>query len=87
MINAALDLYFPSVESVTVIAEPGRYYVASAITLASRVHSKRDVYSNGKLSNSMYFLLDGIYGMFNHADPKKVLPFTLKSSTEGNKYN
>lgn len=83
MINAALELYFPSVESVNIIAEPGRYYVASAVTLASRVHTKRDVYRDDKLVNSMYFLLDGIYGMFNPCDPKKFLPITLKPSTEG----
>nr|XP_042122922.1 ornithine decarboxylase [Peromyscus maniculatus bairdii] len=35
VINPALDKYFPPDSGVRVIAEPGRYYVASAFTLAN----------------------------------------------------
>jgi ornithine decarboxylase len=56
VVNAALDDYFPPSMGVQVIAEPGRYYVASAYTLATLVHSKRD---------TMYYINDGVYGSFN----------------------
>lgn len=56
MVNAALDDYFPESEGVQVIAEPGRFYVAAAYTLATLIHSKRD---------TMYYINDGVYGSFN----------------------
>jgi len=56
VVNAALDDYFPPSLDVQVIAEPGRFYVASAYTLATLVHSKRD---------TMYYINDGVYGSFN----------------------
>lgn len=40
-LGTALDEYFPS--HIRVIAEPGRYYVASAFTLAAHVIARRDV--------------------------------------------
>ncbi|KAJ6646596.1 Ornithine decarboxylase 1 [Pseudolycoriella hygida] len=63
-INAALDKYFPN-DDVTIIAEPGRFYVSSAYTLACRIHSKREVVRDGKIINMMYFINDGVYGSFN----------------------
>lgn len=68
-----------------VIAEPGRYYVSSAYTLACHVHSKRDVRRGGKLKSTMYYLNDGVYGSFNCQlyDHKIVYPLTLKPDTEG----
>ncbi|XP_046682080.1 ornithine decarboxylase-like [Homalodisca vitripennis] len=56
VVNAALDEFFPLTMGVSVIAEPGRFYVASAYTLATLVHSKRD---------TMYYINDGVYGSFN----------------------
>jgi len=56
IVNSALDDYFPPTEGVQVIAEPGRFYVASAYTLATLIHSKRD---------TMYYINDGVYGSFN----------------------
>ena len=45
MVNHQLDVLFPQEENqhVRVIAEPGRYYAASAFTLATNVIAKRDV--------------------------------------------
>lgn len=84
IISQSLDFHFPST-NVRVIAEPGRYYVSSAYTLACYVHSKRDIRRDGKLKNTMYFLNDGVYGSFNCQlyDHKIVYPLTLKPSTEG----
>lgn len=43
VINPALDKYFPSDSGVRIIAEPGRYYVASAFTLAVNIIAKKVV--------------------------------------------
>ncbi|XP_076804887.1 ornithine decarboxylase-like [Clavelina lepadiformis] len=45
VVNHQLDVLFPQEENqhVRVIAEPGRYYAASAFTLATNVIAKRDV--------------------------------------------
>lgn len=74
-INAALDAYFPIGCGVDIIAEPGRYYVASSMTLATMVIAKRVEYDE-KLGTDgyMYYLNDGVYGSFNniifeHASP------------------
>lgn len=40
-INSALNEYFPPDNEVEIIAEPGRYFVASAITVVCNVHSAR----------------------------------------------
>ena len=39
----ALDKYFPAEEGVDIISEPGRYFVASAFTVAVNVIAKRVV--------------------------------------------
>lgn len=66
----AIDRYFPP--SVRVIAEPGRYYVSSAFTLAVNVTSRRSVFNsnaNGATGGDnpafMYYVNDGVYGSFN----------------------
>lgn len=59
--------------SIRVIAEPGRYYVAAAFTLATQVIARRTVYPDseneplpGTTSNNfMYYINDGVYGSFN----------------------
>lgn len=82
-VNKGLDLYFPPGEHVNVIAEPGRYYVASAFMLAYRVHTRRDIRRDGKTIHSMYFLIDGTYGMLTPIDPKVFRPITMKPATDG----
>lgn len=49
VVNTALDVYFPEDDFVglDVIAEPGRYYVASAFTLATMIIAKREVELDG----------------------------------------
>ncbi|KAK2843637.1 hypothetical protein Q7C36_011852 [Tachysurus vachellii] len=41
VINPALDKYFPADSGVRIIAEPGRFYVASAYTLAVNIIAKK----------------------------------------------
>ncbi|KAK9452365.1 pyridoxal-dependent decarboxylase [Limtongia smithiae] len=69
VLRPALDALFPP--SVRIIAEPGRYYVASAFTLACHVIARREV---PHLGNYMFYLNDGVYGnmnciMFDHQRP------------------
>ncbi|XP_046466222.1 ornithine decarboxylase 2-like isoform X1 [Neodiprion pinetum] len=60
IINEALEGVDPSIR---VISEPGRYYVASAFTLASFVFGKKTVTEEGKIRN-MYWINDGNFGSF-----------------------
>lgn len=72
-INIALSLHFPLDLNVHVIAEPGRYYVASAFTLCANVIAKTRVSANkitGRDEDAdqigfMYYINDGVYGSFN----------------------
>lgn len=68
IINSALDDFFPD-PTVRVIAEPGRFYVCSAYTLACSIHSIRTVPATSATgqptSHHMYYINDGIYGSFN----------------------
>ena len=43
VLKPALDLYFPDTMNVRIIAEPGRYFVASAFTLAVNVIARRAI--------------------------------------------
>lgn len=70
VINAALEQYFPVSSEVEVIAEPGRYFAATAFTLACHVIAKN---SHGK-GDSMLYINDGVYGnmnciLFDHQTP------------------
>ncbi|KAJ3035896.1 hypothetical protein HDV00_003296 [Rhizophlyctis rosea] len=73
ILGPAIDQHFDA--SVRVIAEPGRYYVCSAFTLAVNVIARRVVprdLSDGTGIPSaddhpsyMYYINDGMYGSFN----------------------
>lgn len=65
IVNQSLDLCFPKTlfPELRVIAEPGKYFVASALTLVTKIVGKRFVQSeNGK--ECMYYLNDGLFGSF-----------------------
>lgn len=78
-VNKAINTYFPEESGVEIIAEPGRYYVASAMTLTAMVIAKRvEVDPKTGKECYMYYLNDGIYGSFNnviyeHATPRPEL--------------
>jgi len=65
-VNAALEEYFPNDGTVRIIAEPGRYYVASAYSLATNVIASREMLDSetGEMKY-MYYINDGVYGSFN----------------------
>ncbi|RMJ25165.1 ornithine decarboxylase [Aspergillus sp. HF37] len=66
ILGEALDNYFPP--HIRVIAEPGRYYVSSAYTLAANIIARRDVPDPADSSNDAYmlYLNDGVYGNFSN---------------------
>lgn len=75
VLDGALHEYFPPGCNVDIIAEPGRYYVSSAFTIACNVIARRTVEDptlDGK--GYMVYVNDGVYGnfssiMFDHQDP------------------
>lgn len=72
-LSAALDEYIPG--HIRIIGEPGRYYVASAFTLACHVIARRTINDPPSTEQSyMLYLNDGLYGnfssiMFDHQNP------------------
>ncbi|XP_011202150.2 ornithine decarboxylase 1 [Bactrocera dorsalis] len=64
IVNMSLNKYFPD-EKVEIIAEPGRFFVASAYTLVCKIHAKREVRAGKKVDVKMYYINDGVYGSFN----------------------
>ncbi|XP_044038014.1 ornithine decarboxylase-like isoform X2 [Siniperca chuatsi] len=87
VINGALDEFFPPDSGVQIIAEPGRYFVESAFTLAANVIAKRVVIddmdehcdSEASPKRMMYYLSEGVYGSLSFliSDPNhgKVEPY------------
>ncbi|KAI9724526.1 MAG: Ornithine decarboxylase [Candelaria pacifica] len=79
VLSVALDDYFPP--NVRIIGEPGRFYVASAFTLACNVIARRTVTDPIAPNAFMVYLNDGVYGnfssiMFDHQNP---VPLVLKN--------
>uniref|UniRef100_A0A672YKM2 ornithine decarboxylase n=1 Tax=Sphaeramia orbicularis TaxID=375764 RepID=A0A672YKM2_9TELE len=64
VINEALDEFFPADSGVQVIAEPGRYYVDSAFTLAVNVFAKKVVMDDVTRIRGVYNV-DGVFGSLN----------------------
>lgn len=66
ILSDALESYFPP--NIRIIAEPGRYYVANAFTLAANIIARRDVPDPADPSRDAYmlYLNDGVYGNFSN---------------------
>lgn len=66
ILSRAVDDLFPP--HIRVIAEPGRYYVAAAFTLAANVIARRDVFDpqTSPSASYMIYLNDGVYGNFSN---------------------
>ncbi|KAG5338784.1 DCOR2 decarboxylase, partial [Acromyrmex charruanus] len=61
LINDAIENLDPD---ISVISEPGRYYVDSSFTLASYLHSKRLAISDDGKTRRMYYMNCGVYNSF-----------------------
>ncbi|XP_058129355.1 ornithine decarboxylase 1-like [Anopheles ziemanni] len=91
-VNRAIDHFFPAEENVRIIAEPGRYYVASAVTLVSFVDSKRIVTERQEdgteRTRIFYYLNDGIFGTFycTAHEGQEAIPI-VQRKTDANEYS
>lgn len=54
VINLALDKYFPVDAGVRIIAEPGRFYVASAYTLVVNIIAKKVIIDDDSASDGKW---------------------------------
>lgn len=94
-LGEALDVYFPP--HVRIIAEPGRYYVANAFTLAANIIARRDIPDPADSTRDAYmvYLNDGVYGnfsniIFDHQHPIAQILFCangIDRSAEGVHYS
>lgn len=85
-LNEALEEHFP--HNVSIIAEPGRYYVATAFTLATHVIARREVSVDGEGGKGyMLYLNDGVYGNFSNIifDHQHPVPQILSAAAGGDK--
>ncbi|XP_029036773.1 ornithine decarboxylase 1-like [Osmia bicornis bicornis] len=73
--------------SITIVSEPGQYYVASAFTLASYLHTKKIV-PRGEKMIRMYYMNCGVYNSFVEEllDFKSRIPIPLYKPTSDEKY-
>ena len=62
--DAVTEMFPPHIE---VIAEPGRFFVASAFTLAVNIYARRTCIpdDDDEKRSYMYYVNDGVYGSFN----------------------
>lgn len=75
VLRTALDEFFPAGCNVDVIAEPGRYFVSTAFTIACNIIARRTIEDptlDGR--GYMVYVNDGVYGnfssiMFDHQHP------------------
>lgn len=74
VLREALDEYFPP--HINIIAEPGRYYVSTAFTIACNIIARRAIENpaTGEIAY-MAYVNDGLYGnfssiMFDHQHPQ-----------------
>uniref|UniRef100_UPI00358DFF80 ornithine decarboxylase-like isoform X2 n=1 Tax=Myxine glutinosa TaxID=7769 RepID=UPI00358DFF80 len=86
-LKPALDLKFPRGSGVSIIAEPGTFYVMSAFTLVATITTKKVQIKDSSDDKRMmkYYLDDGLYGSFStHLyDPEFVMkPISLKGADE-----
>ena len=87
VLSRALDEHIPS--HVRIIAEPGRYYVSSAFTIASNVIARRTIESDRSSEKGeksyMLYLNDGVYGNFSSImyDHQQPVPHILRCGDPG----
>jgi ornithine decarboxylase len=89
IINQGIEAFFSGGKNICVIAEPGRFYVASAFTLVTNVYSRKNIYNplTNDLDRIMLYVNDGVYGSFNCIlyDHQVVAPKLLNRNKENEK--
>ncbi|CAO1307861.1 unnamed protein product [Diamesa tonsa] len=91
IINNVLDEEFPEKEfpDLQIYSEPGRYFVESAFTLVSKIHSRKITKdSDGEIIDVMYYLNEGVYSnfLFVPLGPEVVVPKLLPAKQSNIKY-
>lgn len=88
VLSEILDEYFPP--HIRIIGEPGRYYVASAFTVACNIIARRDIRDSvtGETAYMLY-LNDGVYGnfssiIFDHQNPVPQILAAKNKEVKGN---
>ncbi|EDQ85923.1 uncharacterized protein MONBRDRAFT_28648 [Monosiga brevicollis MX1] len=65
-LRQALQRHFGHLPDLTIMAEPGRFYAHSAVTLAVNVIARRGASGRpGEEDHVRYYVSDGVYGSFN----------------------
>ena len=65
-VQEAIAVHFPPSMGVTIIAEPGRYFVESAFTLTANIITMRPDQLEDGTDVMMYYINDGLYGSFSN---------------------
>ncbi|KAG7090184.1 hypothetical protein E1B28_011790 [Marasmius oreades] len=80
VVKEAIDQYFPDRRGIRMIAEPGRFFVAKAFSLAANIIARRapfphptcnwneaaqQIDAEADQPSVMYYINDGVYGAFN----------------------
>jgi len=86
VVKSSLHDHFEDVPNLRVIAEPGRYMVASSHTLVVNVINKKEKRNVDGEREISYYLNDSVYGSFNclffdHAAPM-ICPFNERNGTK-----
>jgi ornithine decarboxylase len=87
-INQSIESNFSRerLDNMTIIAEPGRFFVSGSHTLCLNVISKKERYNQEKEAKEFtYYMNEGVYGSFNciffdHAQPE-VYPYNERDGT------
>ncbi|OAX41908.1 hypothetical protein K503DRAFT_431679 [Rhizopogon vinicolor AM-OR11-026] len=90
VLTDAINHYFPDRKGIRLIAEPGRFYVSRAFSLAANIIARRapmienssefvDLKPTSDEPSVMYYINDGVYGAFNCImfDHQTVNPYVL----------
>ncbi|KAI8882632.1 alanine racemase C-terminal domain-like protein, partial [Backusella circina FSU 941] len=82
VLGPAVDVHFPP--EIRVIAEPGRFFVATAFTVCVNIIGRRTVANDSAKPQYMYYLNDGCYGSFNNIifDHQVVHPLVLSKDNK-----
>lgn len=91
MISDSLDKNFPAeaFPDLKIFSEPGRYFVESAFTLVTLIHSRKITKdSNGTILDVMYYVNEGVYSnfLFVPLGPELVDPKILSGKRSDSKF-
>lgn len=85
IITATINNEFNDINDLEIIAEPGRFICAPAVTIYSSIIGKKIKYINGE-KNIHYYIDNGVYGLFNNKIyDYQTINFSIVNDTETNK--